>query len=190
MRNIMVTLMVSQGTPMISHGDEIGRTSTATTTLSGQRVVLDGLEPAHTNAELLDFTRKVTALRKHHPVFRRRRFFEGEPIRDGDQNRDIAWLTRNGHRDDPGDWGSGIQTLRCSSTARPFREPNSRGNASSNDSFLLCFNAHEPVEFITPDGSYAAGGTAIWTPPPGRRAMVVDQAGEKVTARARSVRVP
>ena len=93
MRNIMATLMLSQGTPMIAHGDEIGRTQRGNNNVYCQDSEMSWMDWSlcETNADLLEFTRKVTELRKNHPVFRRRRFFDGKPIRTGDQVRDIAW---------------------------------------------------------------------------------------------------
>ncbi len=94
-RNILATLLLSQGTPMIAHGDEIGRTQNGNNNVYCQDNELSWMDwsLAETNADLLEFTRTVIALRTEHPVFRRRRFFEGRPIRSGEQSRDIAWLT-------------------------------------------------------------------------------------------------
>src|SRR4029453_9403756 len=93
MRNVMGTLMLSLGTPMLSHGDEIGRTQKGNNNVYCQDSELSWMnwELREENADQLAFTRKVIELRKNPPVFRRRRFFEA-PIRSGDQVRDIAWL--------------------------------------------------------------------------------------------------
>src|SRR5258705_11423522 len=110
MRNILGTLMLSQGTPMISHGDEIGRTQGGNNNVYCQDSEISWMDwsLAEKNADLLAFTRKVVQLRKQHPGFRRRRFFEGEPIRTGDQVRDIAWLTPPGNEITPEDCASGL----------------------------------------------------------------------------------
>ena len=81
MRNFRATLMLSQGTPMIAHGDEIGRTQHGNNNVYCQDSELSWMDWSlvDKNADLLAFARKVTTLRKKHPVFRRRRFFEGEP---------------------------------------------------------------------------------------------------------------
>src|SRR5690349_14076871 len=106
MRNIMGTLMLSQGTPMISHGDEIGRTQQGNNNAYCQDSELSWMDWSlcEKNADLLEFTRRVTKFRKEHSVFRRRRFFEGKPIRRGDQVRDIAWLTPAGKEMAQQDW--------------------------------------------------------------------------------------
>ena len=146
MRNIMATLMVSQGTPMIAHGDEIGRTQLGNNNVYCQDSPLSWMDWTlrETNADLLEFTRKVTALRKTHPVFRRRRFFDGEPIRTGDQARDIAWLTPAGTEMTPEDWGSGsVKCVAVFLNGEAIPAPNARGERVVDDSFLLCFNAHD-----------------------------------------------
>ncbi|MGB8793235.1 MAG: glycogen debranching protein GlgX, partial [Mycobacterium sp.] len=108
MRNIIATLMLSQGTPMIAHGDEIGRTQHGNNNVYCQDSELSWMDWSlvDKNSDQLEFTRKVTALRKSHPVFRRRRFFDGEPIRTGDEVRDIAWLTPAGKEMTHQDWGA------------------------------------------------------------------------------------
>ena len=95
---------------MISHGDEIGRTQRGNNNVYCQDSELSWMDWSlcETNADLLAFTRKVVQFRKNHPVFRRRRFFEGKPIRSGDQARDIAWLTPAGKEMTPEDWGTGF----------------------------------------------------------------------------------
>ena len=190
MRNIMATLMLSQGTPMISHGDEIGRTQRGNNNGYCQDNDLTWIDwgAAGEYADILEFTRKVTTLRADHPVFRRRRFFEGKPIRDGDQNRDIAWLTRNAVEMTPGDWNSGIKSVAVFLNGEAIPEPDKRGERIVDDSFLMCFNAHAyPVEFITPDGQYARRWTVIldtFHPDDGQQVV---SAGAKVTVPPRSL---
>ena len=79
----MATLLVSQGTPMILHGDEMGRTQHGNNNVYCQDSELSWMDWSlvQRNADLLAFTRALTGLRTAHPVFRRRRFFVGRPIR-------------------------------------------------------------------------------------------------------------
>lgn len=158
-RNIMATLLLSQGTPMIAHGDELGRTQQGNNNVYCQDSELAWMDwsLAETNADLIEFTRNAIALRNEHPVFRRRRFFEGRPIRSGEQARDIAWLTPAGEEMTPEDWDSGFgKSLTVFLNGEGIPEPNQRGERVVDDSFLLCFNAHhETIEFVTPDGNYA-----------------------------------
>ena len=194
MRNIIATMMVSQGTPMISHGDEIGRTQHGNNNGYCQDSPLTWVDwsLAGPNADLLEFTRKATALRTEHPVFRRRRFFEGTPIRSGEQARDIAWLSPTGQEMTPADWNSGFGkcvTVFLNGAAIPA--PDSRGQRVVDDSFLLCFNAHdETVDVVTPDGEYAQQWSAVLdtADPTGATDLVVP-AGEKIAMVGRSMLV-
>ena len=164
MRNIMATLMLSQGTPMISHGDEVGRTQRGNNNAYCQDNDITWIDwsAIAEHADNLEFTRKVAALRAKHPVFRRRRFFKGIPIRTGDQTRDIAWLTKAGVEMTPADWHSGIKSVAVFLNGDSLPEPDRRGERIVDDSFLLCFNAHAyPVDFVTPDGPYAKEWTVV-----------------------------
>src|ERR1700729_2716217 len=165
MRNIMATLMVSQGTPMIAHGDEIGRSQRGNNNVYCQDSELSWMDWSlvDKNSDLLEFTRKVTALRKAHPVFRRRRFFDGEPIRSGDEVRDIAWLTPAGKEMQPQDWGGEFgKSIAVFLNGEAIPEPNARGERVVDDSFLMCFNAHgHEVDFIIPPADYATEWTAV-----------------------------
>jgi isoamylase len=159
-RNILATLLLSQGTPMIAHGDEIGRTQNGNNNVYCQDNELSWMDwtLAETNADLLEFTRNVIELRRKHPVFRRRRFFEGQPIRSGDQTRDIAWLTPAGEEMTWEDWDSGFgKSLAVYLNGEGIPEPNYRGERVVDDSFILCFNAHsEELQFETPDSVYGS----------------------------------
>ena len=79
-RNFLATLLLSQGVPMIAHGDELGRTQRGNNNVYCQDNELAWIDWTHADAELLEFTAEVSALRREHPVFRRRRFFAGRPV--------------------------------------------------------------------------------------------------------------
>ena len=95
-------------------------------------------------------------------MFRRRRFFEGKPIRSGDQVRDIAWLTPAGKEMTPEDWGRGFgKCVAVFLNGEAIPEPNERGERVVDDSFLLCFNAHDQAHGLRrPDTDYAEQWTA------------------------------
>ncbi|OHV00243.1 glycogen debranching protein GlgX [Mycobacterium talmoniae] len=193
-RNIMATLMVSQGTPMIAHGDEFGRTQRGNNNVYCQDSELSWMDwsLAEKNADLLDFTRKATALRRDHPVFRRRRFFEGRPIRSGDEVRDIAWLTPAGEEMTQQDWDSEFgKCVMVFLNGDALPEPDARGERVVDDSFLLCFNAHDAaVDFVTPNDDYAQQWTAELdtTDAVGATDTVVP-AGATITLPARSLMI-
>ncbi|KZS61362.1 glycogen debranching protein GlgX [Mycobacterium ostraviense] len=197
MRNFWATLMLSQGTPMILHGDEIGRTQDGNNNVYCQDSELSWMDwtLVDKNSDLLTFARKVTTLRKNHPVFRRRRFFEGEPIRSGAEVRDIAWLTPDGQEMTHEDWGKSFhQCVAVFLNGDAITAPNARGERVVDDSFLLCFNAHdEPVEFVMPHGGYAQEWTVeLDTDDPAGLKEVGNQvvnAGEQISLPARSLLV-
>jgi glycogen operon protein len=193
MRNVMVTLMVSQGTPMISHGDEVGRTQRGNNNgyCQDNEITWIDWSDAGQYADMLEFTRKVTALRKAHPVFRRRRFFDGRPSHNGHHMRDIYWLTRNGIEMTSDDWHSGIKSVAVGLNGEALPEPDARGERIVDDSFLLCFNAHAyPVDFVIPETPYAKEWQAVIdTFDPRGAAEHHVSAGNTITVQGRSVLV-
>jgi isoamylase len=194
MRNIMATLMLSQGTPMISHGDEFGRTQSGNNNVYCQDSQLSWMDWSllDKNSDLLDFTRKVTALRKAHPVFRRRRFFDGEPIRSGDEVRDIAWLTPAGKEMQHQDWGGEFgKSIAVFLNGDAIPAPDARGERVVDDSFLMCFNAQDhEVDFVIPSDDYAKEWTAVLdtTDPAGSVTLVVND-GDEVSLPSRALLV-
>jgi isoamylase len=192
MRNFMATLMLSQGTPMIAHGDEMARTQLGNNNVYCQDSQLSWMDwsLAEKNADLLQFARKVATLRKEHPVFRRRRFFAGTPIRSGAQVRDIAWLTPAGQEMTPEDWGSAFgRSITVFLNGEAIPEPDARGFPVVDDSFLLCFNGHdEELDFVVPEGNYGKQWAACLdtADPVGATSLVV-ATGEKISLAGRSV---
>ncbi|GAB2654763.1 glycogen debranching protein GlgX [Prescottella soli] len=154
-RNILATLLLSQGTPMLAHGDEMGRSQHGNNNVYCQDSPLSWMDwsLAESNADLLAFTRRTTTLRAAHPVFRRRRFFAGRPVRD-EHSRDIAWLTPSGREMTTEDWDSGFgKGLVVYLGGDAIPEPDNRGRRVVDDSFLLFFNAHDgDLEFTVPGG--------------------------------------
>lgn len=197
MRNFWATLMLSQGTPMIAHGDEFGRTQDGNNNVYCQDSELSWMDwtLVDKNADLLAFARRVSTLRKRHPVFRRRRFFEGEPIRSGDEVRDIAWLNPSSREMTHEDWGESIhKCVAVFLNGEAISAPNARGERVVDDSFLLCFNAGEDaVDFVTPNSDYAKEWTVVLdtNEPTGRKEGVeqVVTAEEKVSLPSRSLLV-
>ncbi|OBF18289.1 glycogen debranching enzyme GlgX [Mycobacterium kubicae] len=186
MRNIMGTLMVSQGTPMISHGDEIGRTQLGNNNVYCQDSPVSWMDWSlvEKNADQLAFTRRVTALRKKHPVFRRRRFLRGQPIRSGAEVHDIAWLTPAGKEMTAQDWDNYFgKSITVFLNGEALNERGRRGERVIDDSFLLCFNAHEhEVNFVMPNHDYARQWTVELdtTSPTGAAELVVNDCDEIV----------
>ncbi|KWW99987.1 Glycogen debranching enzyme [Carbonactinospora thermoautotrophica] len=155
-RNFIATLMLSQGVPMLSHGDEIGRTQRGNNNTYCQDTEISWVDwsLAEKNTDLLEFTRRMIALRREHPVFRRRRFFHGRPIRG--PLADIAWFTPVGEEMTDQDWKTGYaKALTVFLNGQAIHEPDERGERIVDDSFLLLFNAHhERVDFTIPNGDH------------------------------------
>jgi isoamylase len=153
-RNLITTLLLSQGVPMICHGDELGRTQSGNNNGYCQDNELTWIDWSEIDAGLLEFTRVITALRANHPVFRRRRFFDGKPVgRRGESGpADIAWFNPDGAEMTDEDWGAGFaKSVAVYLNGRGIPDRDARGQPVLDDSFVLCFNAHyEPIEFTLP----------------------------------------
>ncbi|CAM3020224.1 glycogen debranching protein GlgX [Skermania piniformis] len=191
-RNILATLFLSQGTPMLAHGDELGRTQFGNNNVYCQDSPLSWIDwdMAEENADLLDFTRKVIALRTEHPVFRRRRFFDGKPTRSPQQASDIAWLTPAGHEMTIEDWDSGFgKSLTVFLNGEGIREPDSRGERVRDSSFLLLFNAHDTdLDFTVPGPDYGdRWAVALDTAAPHGRDDPARAPGDPISVAARSL---
>ncbi|MFI0263204.1 glycogen debranching protein GlgX [Streptomyces sp. NPDC017056] len=172
MRNFIATLMLSQGVPMLSHGDEFGRTQRGNNNAYCQDNELawvrwpgtaetdkrEGADPDRAaeeedpataavreeDRELLAFVRQMVWLRRDHPVFRRRRFFHGRPMEGThDELSDIAWFTAEGEEMRQRDWQAAhAKSLTVFLNGSAISEPGPRGERITDDSFLLMFNAH------------------------------------------------
>ncbi|MFB9908470.1 glycogen debranching protein GlgX [Allokutzneria oryzae] len=158
LRNFIATLAVSQGVPMLSHGDEVGRTQNGNNNAYCQNNEISWVDwkRAQEHSDLYAFTSSVMELRHAHPVFRRRRFFRGRPIRRGDELRDIAWFTPSGREMTDEDWESGFgRCIIAFLNGEGLSDRDERGEWVTDDSFLLCFNAHDgEIEVTVPDGGY------------------------------------
>lgn len=151
-RNIMATVLLSQGVPMLLHGDEIGRTQQGNNNGFCQDNELSWVDWSAADDNLLRFTGAVAELRRAHPVFRRRRHFSGRPLRYGDELPDIAWFTPSGTEMSEHDWNSGFaRCIMVFLNGEGIVEPDPRGERIVDHSFLLCLNArHSPIELAVP----------------------------------------
>lgn len=155
-RNLLATLFLSQGVPMISHGDEMGRTQRGNNNAYCQDSELAWM-PWPSDPELSGFVGRVSELRGDHPVFRRRRFFEGRTHGGAlDGERDIVWLTPAGEEMTESDWHTGYaRAVAVYLNGDAITEPDARGQRVRDDSFLLLLNAHsDPITFRLPDPSF------------------------------------
>jgi glycogen operon protein len=159
-RNFLATLLLSQGVPMLSHGDELGRTQRGNNNAYCQDNELSWIDwtAAREHEVLTEFTAALAALRRAHPVFRRQRFFQGRRIR-GSSVDDIAWLRPDGRHMTEEDWTADQPpTIAIFLNGRGIPDRNAMGERIIDDSFLLLINAHhEPVMFALPPKSYGRG---------------------------------
>src|SRR5438270_212225 len=152
-RNLLATLLLSQGVPMILGGDEIGRTQCGNNNAYCQDNYVSSFQWEHLDAELLAFVERLVAFRREHPAFRRRRWFQGRPIH-GEELTDIAWFRPDGHYMRDGDWHNGYaKSLGVFLNGEEIAAPDPRGRRVRDDSFFILFNAHfEPIRFTLPRG--------------------------------------
>jgi isoamylase len=150
-RNLLATLLLSQGVPMLLGGDEFGRTQHGNNNGYAQDNEISWFDWDKIDDELLTFTQQLVALRREHPVFRRRRFFEGRAVR-GERFFDIAWLTPDGELMSDEDWQSGFaKSLQIFLNGDGLASTDERGELVTDVSFLLLLNAHhEPLTFRAP----------------------------------------
>jgi glycogen operon protein len=152
-RNLVTTLLLSQGVPMLLAGDEIGRTQQGNNNAYCQDNELSWVDwtiDAEKQA-LLAFFQRMIQLRRQHLVFRRRHFFQGRPIRGGGI-KDIAWLTPEGREMNDDEWNQNFaRSLGVYFAGEALKEVDRRGHQLRDDNFLLLLNAHhEKIAFTLP----------------------------------------
>jgi glycogen operon protein len=154
-RNFLCTLLLSQGVPMLLGGDEIGRTQSGNNNAYCQDNATSWFDWDSVDEDLLDFTRRLIHFRRGHPVFRRRRWFQGRPIR-GSEVRDIGWFTPEGEEMLDEHWEEGFaKSLTVFLNGEAIVSPDPRGERIVDDSFCLLFNAHhETLTFTFPRGKW------------------------------------
>jgi len=179
-RNLLATLLLSQGVPMLTAGDELGRTQLGNNNAYCQDNELSWLDWTldDDGRKLMRFVQRVIGLRRTHPVFRRRDFFQGRPLR-GREIKDIVWLKPDGAEMTDEEWSEHhARSLGVYLAGEALTETDARGRPLRDENFLVLFNAHhEAVPFrlpgyggrwlalldtsfqdgLAPDGSFDAG---------------------------------
>jgi glycogen operon protein len=152
-RNLLATLLFSQGVPMLLAGDEMGRTQGGNNNAYCQDNATSWVSWNLTDADrdLFDFVARLIRLRREHPVFRRRNFFQGRPIR-GSEIKDIHWIKPDGQEMSDEEWDH--EFARCLGvylSGESLGEVDARGRPIRDDNFILLFNAHhERIDFRLP----------------------------------------
>ncbi|MGN6600409.1 MAG: glycogen debranching protein GlgX [Actinomycetes bacterium] len=161
-RNLLATLLLSQGVPMLLHGDELSRSQGGNNNAYCQDNEISWIDwgDASEHDDLVAFTANLIRLRRRHPVFRRRRFFHGNPARGSESEiGDIAWFTPAGLHMTDADWDAGYaRSVAVFLNGDAIVEPGPRGESVKDDSFLMFFNASEKtLSFTVPSEVYGEG---------------------------------
>jgi isoamylase len=150
-RNFLATLFLSQGVPMLTAGDEFGRTQQGNNNAYCQDNEISWVDWDDADAGLLEYVRVLSWLRRSHPVFRRRRFFQGH-TGGGADTADVAWLAPDGREMRDTDWNNpDAKAIAVFLNGEAISEPGPRGQDIVDQSFLLLFNAGaEAITFTLP----------------------------------------
>src|SRR6185436_18469838 len=152
-RNFLATLLLSQGVPMISHGDELGRTQQGNNNAYCQDNELSWVDWDLDDEKrtLLSFVQKLVHFRLSQPTLRRRRYFQGRSIRGGDV-KDVAWLTPEGAEMDDAAWNAPfVRSLGMILSGSAIDEVNERGEPILGDTLVILLNGHsDEVTFTLP----------------------------------------
>ena len=160
-RNFLATLLLSQGVPMISHGDEMGRTQRGNNNAYCQDNPLSWVDWTldEDRRRLLAFTASLIRFRLSQPTLRRRRYFQGRHIRGGDV-KDLAWFAADGREMNDDAWNADfVRSIGMLLSGSAIEELNERGEPTLGDTVMVLLNAHTGrVPFVLP----APGGNLRW----------------------------
>ncbi len=152
-RNFLTTLFLSQGVPMLTGGDEWGRTQNGNNNAYCQdnEISWFNWKRDEKQNQLLEFTKKLIQLRKDHPVFRRPKFFQGRRIR-GSETRDVMWFNPGGNEMSEEEWASPfVRCLGMLLSGDTIDVLSFEGEPIRDETFLFLINAHyEPIPFLLP----------------------------------------
>jgi len=154
-RNLLTTLFLSQGVPMLVHGDEAGRTQNGNNNVYCQDNEIAWLDWENMDKELLEFTRHLIHFRKKHPVFRRRKWFQGQSIK-GNELKDINWFLPEGQEMKDEQWESdNARSLGVYLNGQGIKALGGKGEKIHDDSFYIRLNASpDTVHFKLPPEAY------------------------------------
>jgi isoamylase len=196
-RNFLTSLLLSQGVPMLLAGDELGRTQLGNNNAYCQDNEISWVdwELDEERVALQDFTRAIVALRREHPVFRRRRFFQGRAVY-GSGVKDIGWFTPDGTEMNEAEWQApDVSTLGVFLNGEEIPDRDPGGERIVDDSFMLLLNGGgEPALFTLPGEPWAkeyellADTALAFVRPPGADAPSY-MAGEELSMASRSMAV-
>lgn len=188
-RNLLATMFLSQGVPMLVAGDEFGRTQQGNNNAYCQDNEISWLNWAHTDEGLLAYTRKLIQFRKDHPAFRRRKWFQGQPIK-GIGLEDIAWFLPEGNEMSEENWNHDFaRSLGVFLNGKGLHHVGPEGQPITDDNFYLIFNAHhESLDYVIPEKIYAKGWRKVLdTALEGFVDVAIQDEEEKISVQGRSI---
>jgi glycogen operon protein len=197
-RNFLLTLLLSQGVPMICGGDEIGRTQRGNNNAYAQDSDISWFDWTldDRSQSLLDFTRRLVDMRRSHPNLHRRKFFQdrkidpGTPDReiDGRREQDVTWLRPDGAEMTPEEWQKGwVRCIGLQLNGRTLDDVNGVGEPITDESFMMLFNPHhEPIKFYMPRKQGTAWEVLLDSQFPARNEKPVIAPGDPYELIARS----
>lgn len=164
-RNFLATLILSQGVPMLVHGDELGRTQLGNNNGYAQDNELTWINWENADEPLIEFVRSVAALRAKHPTFRRRQFFNGKVAKrtEGAPLPDIVWLNTDGTHMNDEDWNTAfVKSMGMYLNGDAIVGRDRFGDPLNDDSFLCYFNASDTTVPVTlPGHELSFEGTVV-----------------------------
>ena len=154
-RNLLTTLFLSQGVPMLLAGDELSRTQNGNNNAYCQDNEISWHNWEKADQDLIEFTSGLISFRRSHPAFSRRKWFQGQPIK-GVGVEDIAWFLPDGSEMTEDHWNTSFaKSLGIYLNGKGIRTLNATGDAVIDDSFYVIFNAHhESLDYRLPAAKY------------------------------------
>jgi glycogen debranching enzyme GlgX len=190
--NLMATLCLSNGVPMITAGDERGRTQRGNNNAYTQDNEVSWMDwrPDDAWLDIYEVTKTALRLRREHPALRQRHYLEGRPAAPGGP-KDLAWIHPEGREMTGADWSDGgLHQFGMFLSGEPLRAPGPRGEQLQDASFLIWFNAHpEPGTVALPDQDWVKAGEVVLSTDEDHPLGTRVEAGEVIEIASRSMLV-
>ncbi|WP_310962710.1 glycogen debranching protein GlgX [Nocardioides terrisoli] len=188
--NLITTLCFANGVPMITAGDERGRTQHGNNNAFCQDNETSWIDWSPDDAwlDIYDIVKTALRIRREHPALRQRHWFEGRPTVKGGP-KDLAWIHPTGREMTGDDWSDGLlRVIGMFVSASPLRSPGPRGEVQRDSSFLLWLNGSEhPADCTLPENDWVSAGTVVLSTDPEMPQGTTVKAGEVIRVDARSL---
>jgi isoamylase len=184
-KNLLTTLFLSQGIPMLVAGDEMGRTQQGNNNAYCQDNEISWVNWEKADRQLQEFTRQLIELRNKHQVFSRRRWFKGQPIKGVE---DIAWFLPQGSEMTEEHWNNDFaKSLAVYLNGQGIHPVDPKGEHITDNSFYIMFNAHyEPLDYVIPPSKYGKQWTIVFNTAQKSNKKKVMKVGEMILVQGRS----